>query len=109
MKWWRWNLGRQNTGYETFLFWIFSFSDAYLLRYSEGTVIPPHTDPIKNKRHFRLNIVIWNAADGGKFHCDNMIFESKRFKFFRPDLNIHSVDPIKHGTRLVLSLGFALQ
>ncbi len=109
MKWWRWNLGRQNTGYEIFPFYIFSWSDAYLLRYTTGTGILPHIDPIKNKRHFRLNIVIWNAASGGKFNCEHMIFESKRIKLFRPDLNIHSVDPIKCGTRFVLSLGFALQ
>jgi hypothetical protein len=72
-------------------------------------MIPPHTDPVCGRHHYRLNIIIWNAASGGKFHCSNMIFGTKRIKFFRPDINEHSVDRINNGTRYVLSIGWAIK
>ena len=50
----RWQPGRQGTGYDKMLLftalWPIPF-DSYLLRYPEGSEIPPHTDPVQAGRH----------------------------------------------------------
>ena len=111
-KWLKWENGRQNTGYEKMLLLscrlIFPF-DFYLLRYKPGAWIPPHTDKVSDKRHYRFNVVIFGAKEGGNFICDNPIFESKRIKFFRPDISTHSLTKVISGTRYVLSFGFVLK
>lgn len=105
----RWKAGRQQTGYEKMLLiannFFFPF-DCYLLRFRPGTEVPRHTDPVSDKRHFRLNIVLRNARQGGEFVCRAPIFESKRIKLFRPDASPHSVTRIVEGTRYVLSIGW---
>ncbi len=57
----RWRRGRQGTGYDKMLLataaWPIRF-DSYLIRYPEGSEIPPHTDPVADGRHYRLNIVL---------------------------------------------------
>lgn len=57
----RWQRGRQGTGYDKMLLatarWPLPF-DSYLIRYPEGSEIPPHTDPVQAGRHYRLNIVL---------------------------------------------------
>lgn len=57
----RWRRGRQGTGYDKMLLatatWPIRF-DSYLIRYPEGSEIPPHTDPVSDGRHYRLNIVL---------------------------------------------------
>ncbi|WP_308365795.1 MULTISPECIES: hypothetical protein [unclassified Microbulbifer] len=109
MKFWRWEKGRQNTGYEKLLLlaarWPIPF-DLYLLRFREGICIPPHTDPVKSGRHYRLNIVVKKAKAGGEFLCDSPIYESPRIKYFHPDISEHSVSKVQSGTRYVLSLGW---
>lgn len=105
----RWKSGRQNTGYEKMLLLINPFLlpfDLYLLRFREGAEIPAHTDPVRDKRHFRLNIVVRKARRGGEFVCSRPIFETRRIKLFRPDISSHSVTRIEEGTRYVLSLGW---
>ena len=48
----RWQRGRQGTGYDKMLLltarWPLRF-DSYLIRYPEGSEIPPHTDPVQGK------------------------------------------------------------
>lgn len=80
--------------------------DLYLLRFRPGAEIPTHTDPVTEKRHFRLNVVVSEAQRGGEFVCADPIFETRRLKLFRPDLSPHSVTRIESGTRYVLSLGW---
>lgn len=109
-KWFRWRSGRQETGYEKMLFLVNPFIipfDVYLLRFREGSEIPEHTDPVSDRRHFRLNIILRNAREGGDFVCSDPIFENRRIKLFRPDLSAHSVTKILRGTRYVLSIGWA--
>lgn len=105
----RWKAGRQHTGYEKMLLlanpFILPF-DCYLLRYRPGTAIPEHTDPVDEKKHFRLNLVIRKAKAGGEFFCSEPIYESTRIKYFRPDLARHSVSLVEAGTRYVLSIGW---
>jgi hypothetical protein len=107
MNLFKWQKGRQGTGYDKMLLatlpWPIPF-DCYLLRYPDGSEIPPHRDPVAKGKHFRLNVIL-KQSKGGQFTCENPIFESKRVKFFRPDLSLHSVTKVK-GTRYVFSFGW---
>jgi hypothetical protein len=111
MRWLTWQRGRQDTGYDKMLMatarWPLPF-DCYLLRYPQGAVIPPHTDPVTDKKHYRLNIVVWRATQGGEFICATPIFATDRIKLFRPDACEHSVSEVKQGSRYVFSLGWVL-
>lgn len=108
-KLFRWEAGRQETGYEKMLLcgaiWPIKF-DMYLLKFSVGSEIPPHVDPVTQGKHYRLNIVLKSANEGGEFICRNPIYETKRIKFFRPDLSEHRVTKIVKGTRYLLSVGW---
>jgi len=108
-KLFRWELGRQKSGYDKMLLcgalWPIKF-DTYLLRFPEGSKILPHTDKVKWGKHYRLNIVLKNAEEGGEFECQNPIFETKRIKFFRPDICQHQVSEVVKGNRYLLSIGW---
>lgn len=103
-----WVEGRQGTGYErlTFIRGDFLPIDLHLLRYRPGSSIPPHTDPVDDMKHYRLNVILTKAR-GGEF-SGTTIFETSRIKFFRPDIFEHSVSEVKGGTRYVLSFGVAI-
>ncbi len=107
----RWQRGRQGTGYDKMLLltarWPLPF-DSYLIRYPEGSEIPPHTDPVQAGRHYRLNIVLKSSPSGGEFVCSTPIYASRRIKLFRPDACEHSVTLVG-GSRYVLSLGWVLK
>lgn len=105
----RWQRGRQNSGYDKMLLlqsvWPLPF-DAYLLRFPAGSEVKPHTDPVSEGQHYRLNVVVKKARDGGEFICATPIFETSRIKFFRPDACEHSVSRVIEGSRYVFSLGW---
>lgn len=104
-----WKPGRQQTGYEKMLLLANPFLqpfDLYVLRYREGSEIPVHTDPVDGKRHYRLNVELWRAAEGGDFRCEGALVSLPRVKLFRPDQSPHSVSKIEKGSRYVLSLGW---
>lgn len=105
----RWDDGRQNSGYEKmllcFAYWPIKF-DIYLLRFKVGSEIPPHVDPIASGKHYRLNIILKSAIEGGDFICIDPIYESKRIKLFRPDMSEHRVTRIIQGSRYLLSIGW---
>jgi hypothetical protein len=107
----RWQRGRQGSGYDKMLLatarWPLPF-DSYLIRYPEGSAIPPHTDPVQSGRHYRLNIVLKSPKSGGEFICATPIFATKRIKLFRPDACEHSVTQVVGGSRYVFSLGWVL-
>ncbi len=108
----RWQRGRQGSGYDKMLLltapWPLPF-DSYLIRYPEGSQIPPHTDPVGQGRHYRLNVVLKASPAGGEFVCAAPIFETRRIKLFRPDACEHSVTRVEGGSRYVLSLGWVLK
>lgn len=108
----RWQRGRQGTGYDKMLLltarWPLPF-DSYLIRYPEGSEIPPHTDPVQAGRHYRLNIVLKSSPSGGEFVCATPLYASRRIKLFRPDACEHSVTRVVGGSRYVLSLGWVLR
>lgn len=105
----RWQRGRQGTGYDKMLLftggWPIPF-DSYLIRYPEGSAIPPHTDPVAEGRHYRLNLVLKSPRAGGEFVCRAPIFATRRIKLFRPDACEHSVTRVEGGSRVVLSIGW---
>lgn len=105
----RWQEGRQKSGYDKMLLLHGMFPlpfDMYLIRYREGSYIPPHTDKVTTGKHYRLNIIIKKSKEGGEFVCNNNIINTKRIKLFRPDLNEHSVTEVKKGRRYILSIGW---
>ncbi|QTH64271.1 2OG-Fe(II) oxygenase [Psychrosphaera ytuae] len=108
-KLFKWEKGRQLSGYDKMFIlgskWFLLF-DVYLLRFREGSEIKPHTDKIEKGNHYRLNIVLKPAKEGGEFICDNSIYESKRIKLFRPDACQHSVTKVIRGNRYLLSIGW---
>jgi len=110
-KLYRWERGRQETGYDKMLlgvtFWPLPM-DIYLLRFNEGSEIPPHRDSVEKGDHFRLNLVLKAAKLGGEFNCVDPIFETQRIKFFRPDVSEHSVSKVVKGNRYLLSVGWVV-
>lgn len=106
---WRWQRGRQGSGYDKLLLGGMRWPlpcDCYLLRFPTGASVPPHTDRVKQGRHYRLNIILRPARRGGEFVCERPIHASGRIKLFRPDVEEHSVTTIDEGTRWVLSIGW---
>jgi hypothetical protein len=105
----RWQRGRQAGGYDKMLlltgYWPLPF-DCYLLRFPTGAEIPPHVDQVKSGRHFRLNLLLRRAKAGGEFVCADPLYESRRIKYFRPDISTHSVSKVIAGSRLLLSIGW---
>ncbi|MFQ3262256.1 hypothetical protein [Reinekea sp.] len=108
-KLFRWQKGRQNTGYDKMLIggglWPNPF-DMYILRFNEGQGIPPHVDQVKSGEHYRLNIILMAAKSGGDFICTNPIYENSRVKYFRSDVSEHAVSKVTKGCRYVLSIGW---
>lgn len=108
-SWFRWQKGRQQSGYEKMLLagarWPIKF-DMYLLRFPQGCEVPPHTDKVTAGKHYRLNIVLKPAIQGGEFVCQSPIYASSRVKFFRPDVCEHAVTPVIKGNRYLLSIGW---
>jgi hypothetical protein len=107
----RWQKGRQGTGYDKMLLltapWPIPF-DSYLIRYPDGSEIPPHTDPVQAGRHYRLNVNLKSPPSGGEFVCAQPLFATRRIKLFRPDACEHSVTRVVGGSRYVLSVGWVL-
>lgn len=105
----RWQSGRQQSGYLKMLLlrvrWPASF-DVYLLKFPTGCCVPPHKDPVRRGRHYRLNIVLKQAKMGGDFVCRNPLFETRRIKLFRPDISEHAVTRVMSGNRYLLSIGW---
>jgi hypothetical protein len=66
-------------------------------------------DQVADGRHYRLNIILTAAREGGEFRCKNALFESARIKLFRPDVSEHEVTPVTSGSRLIFSLGWILR
>jgi len=106
----KWKHGRQAGGYQKLKIFESKFfsCDCYLLYYKEGSFIPEHTDPVKKKKHYRLNIELVKPKRGGYFIYDlPLIWKFYRIVLFRPDITIHSVTKIIKGYRLMLSIGWA--
>ena len=108
----RWKSGRQNPHYKKMFLignpFLIPF-DVYLLKFEPESEIKPHRDEVDSGRHFRLNLILKHAKEGGDFHCPSLIYDSTSIKVFRPDLYEHAVSKIRAGTRYVLSIGWVLR
>lgn len=107
MNWLCWRPGRQYADYDKLLLarsprWRW---DAYLLRYPEGSFIPPHRDVVEGFRHYRFNVLLRQPSWGGLFYTEAPIYITKRIKFFRSDFE-HAVSKVGKGGRLMLSIGW---
>lgn len=112
---WKWEKGRQGSGYNKMLLfrtsWPIHF-DYYLLHYPEQSYLPSHTDPVDGYKHYRLNIILKRPKDGGLFICPKPIWElgvGHRVVFFRSDEMVHGLTRIYEGSRWVLSFGWAIK
>lgn len=114
-KLFKWVAGRQGTGYSILtLAWVTKKwspvpFDAYILKYPEGSYIPPHKDEPGFGKHYRINIILKKCAEGGEFFSENALFKLGRVVLFRPDLSLHTVTKVKRGTRYVLSFGWIIK
>ncbi len=118
--------GRQGTGYDKALVPTGAFKelrehslrtlgvgldqahDCYLLRYAEGSSIPPHKDDAPfGSEHRRLNAVVQTAEEGGELIVEGKLVElyGSYAYAFRPDILAHEVSPVVKGVRLVWSVG----
>jgi hypothetical protein len=119
-----WKPGRQGTGYdilplpriragaiERALAQIGTpyqeYWDVYLIRYRDGSHIPPHTDDAQHgRRHRRLNALLERATAGGELtiagaRVDLAIGDAV---LFEPDHEVHEVSHVV-GSRLLFSVG----
>jgi len=109
--WLQWKEGRQKTGYDSLLLFLNPFLVPFhvlILRFPEGSRIPPHKDRAKGFRHYRLNFLIKSAKKGGQFITEGSIYQSKYVNFFRSDICKHEVTKIEEGSRYVFSIGWIL-
>ena len=81
--------------------------DVYLIRYADGSSIPPHTDTAQHgRRHRRINAVLEQARAGGELFVDGAKVElavGDAVLFF-PDHELHEVTRVT-GSRLLFSVG----
>lgn len=81
----------------------------YLVRYPQGHKVVPHVDMVASGRLYKLNLVLKKPRSGGKFICEQNIFNlAGRAYLFRPDLHMHRVSRIKEGNRWLLSFALTL-
>jgi hypothetical protein len=104
----KWEEGRQGNGYYKFKLFQFLSFDCYLLKFPEGSQVPNHKDKVDNKKHYRFNVIIKNAKQGGKICAEKWIYRCKRFHLFRPDKNWHLMTKVEKGTKYILSFGAAI-
>lgn len=109
MSLFRWGNDKFDTGYRIFTIFYNRWFDVYLFDYPTGSLIPKHKDPGKRGAHYRLNVEICKAVEGGVFSCKGphlRIFE--RVYLFRADRYYHRVSRVDNGRRLVFSVGITI-
>lgn len=108
MKLWRWESGRQGSGYRKFTL-LFSEAfgvDAYILHIPKGVAIPPHTDKVPFLRHFRLNVTLRGELQMQTPPGVSGVHRiGKWFSFFRPDIVEHWA-PVTTKPTYILSIGW---
>jgi hypothetical protein len=103
MRRFRWQPGRQGTGYRKLLLAQGRRWDLYVLDYPRGTSIPTHVDPVPGRRHWRANLVLW----GERSFQGAAVLRIGPLVVFRPDVTPHAVEQVTRR-RVVLSFGVAL-
>jgi len=109
---WKWQQGRQGGGYKKFSIVMTKFPipwDMHLLYIPSGAEIKLHIDSVEGYKMYRINIILKQAKEGGKFFCPGAILNWRRIKLFRPDIMSHGVTKVSKGERLVLSVGWCIK
>ena len=103
----KWNKGRQATGYDVFTLIQSEYLalDCHILKYPTDSCIKPHVDKSEGGKHYRLNVELWSAKQGGKFKGQTIFSIFDKVHFVRPDKCEHEVTKIEKGSRWVLSIG----
>lgn len=107
----KWAAGRQGTGYEKLKLFELRWpvkTDAYILRFDKGVGVTPHTDPVRDGRHYRMNITLVKPKYGATFMCRRKIVDWWRVVVFRPDVEEHSMTPAMCGPLYLLSVGWVV-
>jgi hypothetical protein len=100
---WKWESGRQGTGYRKLLLLGGHRWDLWLLDYPAGSHVPDHVDEVEDLSHYRMNVRLFGQDS---FEADDRwVLRAGRLVFFRPDVARHSVRKVDRR-RMVLSLGF---
>ena len=99
---WRWEAGRQGSGYRKCQLAGGPHWDLYVLDYPLGSYIPPHVDMIPGRRHYRANLVLMGDR---QLHA-HPVFTWGPLSVFRSD-KLHSVGLVRRRS-FVLSLGLSL-
>lgn len=109
MRLFRWEDGRQRTGYRKLklleVTWPIKM-DMYVLNFAKGVGVVPHTDKVPTGRHYRMNITLVKPKFGGVFFCRNKIVSLGRLVVFRPDVEEHYLTPPATGPLYMLSIGW---
>ena len=86
----------------------FPWADLYLLHMPEGSVIQPHTDPLTEGRHHRVNLLLKRPKRGGEFRVRGPVrsWLRGRLRYFRPDCVEYEVTEVGKSSRWVLSIGW---
>lgn len=82
--------------------------DCYLIRYPEGSCIPPHRDASRfGSAHWRINALVESPSLGGTLRIGEEIIHLNNGDayVFRPDLHTHEVSLVETGTRLLWTVG----
>lgn len=119
-----WHPGRQGTGYDILSLKKMAGApfdrarqligvqhdgawDAYLIRYNDGSFIPPHRDDASfGLRHRRLNVLVTAPISGGELLIGGILVSLAEGDgvMFHPNEDEHSVEPVV-GERLLFSVG----
>ena len=108
----KWQEGRQGGGYLKLPIVMTRFPipwDLHVLKIPKGSVIKEHTDPVPGYNMYRINVILKQPKAGGEFKCANTLINWPRLKYFRPDIEPHSVTRVEDGERLVLSIGWCFR
>ncbi len=97
---WRWEQGRQGTGYRKLRLARGGCWDLYIIDYPVGTSIPKHTDPVPGRRHWRANLRLLGEDTFQGESC----FRFGPLIIFRPDIMPHAVEAV-HRRRILVSFG----
>jgi hypothetical protein len=116
MKLFKWDEGRQYSGYRKMLLAVSTRLkfDVWLIKIPDGSGVPSHTDPATpGYEHHRLNIMINKPGVGsGKMQVKGpaKIFLFGRAILFRPDLYEHWMTPVdfiwSEDSTYLLSIGW---
>jgi hypothetical protein len=83
----RWEAGRQGTGYRKLRLGQGPRWDLYVLDYPAGTSIPTHVDPVPGRQHWRANLRLW----GEDAFAGEAVLRIGPLVVFRPDVMPHAV------------------